>query len=111
MKRFANNDNIINDLTRAPWKNSSNQYNPLNNKLSQDKLKENIKIQNLNLSDKFLEVLFNDGVKTKLTIKSIIKEFSNINDVKFIDKVKWDSTLNDLNNYEFEEGIFEDKKM
>ena len=74
-------------------------------------LKENIKIQNLNLSDKFLEVLFNDGVKTKLTIKSIIKEFSNINDVKFIDKVKWDSTLNDLNNYEFEEGIFEDKKM
>ena len=26
-------------------KNSSNQYNPLNNKLSQDKLKENIFIQ------------------------------------------------------------------
>lgn len=45
MKRFANNDNIINDLTRAPWKNSSNQFNPLNNKLSQDKLKENIFIQ------------------------------------------------------------------
>ena len=36
MKRFANNDNIINDLTRASWKNSSNQYNPLNNKVSQD---------------------------------------------------------------------------
>ena len=45
MKRFANNDNIINDLTRASWKNSSNQYNPLNNKPSQDKLKENIFIQ------------------------------------------------------------------
>lgn len=45
MKRFANNDNIINDLTRASWKNSSNQYNPLNNKSSQDKLKENIFIQ------------------------------------------------------------------
>ena len=45
MKRFANNDNILNDLTRASWKNSSNQYNPLNNKLSQDKLKENIFIQ------------------------------------------------------------------
>lgn len=45
MKRFANNDNIMNDLTRASWKNSSNQYNPLNNKLSQDKLKENIFIQ------------------------------------------------------------------
>lgn len=45
MKRFANNDNIINDLTRASWKNSSNQFNPLNNKSSQDKLKENIFIQ------------------------------------------------------------------
>ena len=45
MKRFANNDNILNDLTRVSWKNSSNQYNPLNNKLSQDKLKENIFIQ------------------------------------------------------------------
>ena len=51
-------------------------------------LKENIEIQNLNLSDEFLEVSFNDGVKTKLTIKSIIKEFSNINEIKFINKIK-----------------------
>ena len=74
-------------------------------------LKGNIKIKNLNLSDEFLEVSFNDGVKTKLTIKSIIKEFSNINDVKFIERVKWDSTLKELNNYEFHENMFEDKKM
>ena len=74
-------------------------------------LKGNVEIQNLNLSDEFLEVSFNDGVKTKLTINSIIKEFSNINDVKFIEKVQWDSTLNNLNNYNFNENIFEDIKM
>ena len=51
-------------------------------------LNENIEIKDLNLSDEFLEVSFNDGVKTKLTIQSIIKEFSNINDVKFIQKIK-----------------------
>ena len=74
-------------------------------------LNESIEIKDLNLSDEFLEVSFNDGVKTKLTIQSIIKEFSNINDVKFIQKIKWDSSLNDFNNYEFNENIFEERKM
>ena len=74
-------------------------------------LNENIEIKDLNLSDEFLEVSFNDGVKTKLTIQSIIKEFSNINDIKFIQKIKWDSSLNDFNNYEFNENIFEERKM
>ena len=74
-------------------------------------LNENIEIKDLNLSDEFLEVSFNDGVKTKLTIQSIIKEFSNINDLKFIQKIKWDSSLNDFNNYEFNENIFEERKM
>ena len=74
-------------------------------------LNESIEIKDLNLSDEFLEVSFNDGVKTKLTIQSIIKEFSNINDIKFIQKIKWDSSLNDFNNYEFNENIFEERKM
>ena len=74
-------------------------------------LNKNIEIKDLNLSDEFLEVSFNDGVKTKLTIQSIIKEFSNINDLKFIQKIKWDSSLNDFNNYEFNENIFEERKM
>ena len=74
-------------------------------------LNKNIEIKDLNLSDEFLEVSFNDGVTTKLTIQSIIKEFSNINDVKFIQKIKWDSSLNDFNNYEFNENIFEERKM
>ena len=75
------------------------------------KLKENIEIKNLNLSDKFLEVSFNDGVKTKLTIQSILKEFSNINDIKFIERIKWDSSLTNLNYLEFKEDMFEKKTM
>ena len=74
-------------------------------------LKKNVEIQELNLSDEHLEVSFNDGVKTKLTIQSIIREFSDINNIKLIERVEWDSTLKDLNNFEFKENIFEDRKM
>ena len=66
-------------------------------------LKKNIEIKDLKLSDEFLEVLFDDGAKTKLAIQNIFKEFSNINDVKFIEKIKWDSSLKNYNNYEFDE--------
>ena len=74
-------------------------------------LKKNIEIKKLNLSEKFLEICFNDGVKTKLAIQSILKEFSNINDIKFIEKIKWDSSLKNLNYFDFKENIFEEKIM
>ena len=73
-------------------------------------LKKNIEIKDLKLSDEFLEVLFDDGAKTKLAIQNIFKEFSNINDVKFIEKIKWDSSLKNYNNYEFDEKMFKQKK-
>ena len=38
-------------------------------------LKENIEIKNVSLSDKYLNVSFNDGVETKLTVQSILNEF------------------------------------
>ena len=75
------------------------------------KLKENIQINNLNLSKDFLEVTFNDGTYTKLAIQNILKEFSNINEVKYIDKVEWDSSLKDFNNFEFKDNFFEEKEM
>ena len=75
------------------------------------KLKENIKIDNLNLSKDFLEVTFNDGACTKLTIQNILKEFSNINEVKYIKKIKWDSSLKDFKNFEFKDNFFEEKEM
>ncbi len=74
-------------------------------------LENNIEIKSLRLCEEFLEIFFNDGVKTKLSIKEIMKEFSNINDVKFIKKIEWDSSLNNLNNYEFKKNIFEEKTM
>ena len=74
-------------------------------------LRENIEIKNLNLSNNFLEVTFNDGAYTKITIQNILKELSNTNVIKYIDKVKWDSSLRDFNNYEFKENFFEEKEM
>ncbi len=74
-------------------------------------LKENIEIKDLNLTEQFLEVSFNDGVKTKLSIESILNEFTNINNIKFIKKIKWDSSLDNLNVFEFTKDIFEEKKM
>ena len=74
-------------------------------------LQENIKIDSLNISNDCLEITFNDGVHTKLVIKNILKEFTNLNDVKYIKKIKWDSSLKDLNNFEFNKNFFENKEM
>ena len=75
------------------------------------KLEENIKIDSLNISNDCLEITFNDGIHTKLSIKNILKEFTNINDVKYIKKIKWDSSLKDLNNFEFNKNFFENEEM
>ena len=74
-------------------------------------LNGNVKIKNVSLSDKFLEIIFSDGIKTKLTIQSILNEFSNINEVKFIKKIRWDSSLSNLNNFKFNHNFFEEKIM
>jgi gamma-butyrobetaine dioxygenase len=74
-------------------------------------LNDDIKIKVLDLCDNYLEITFSDGVSTRLEIKNIIKEFSNINDIKDIIKVPWDATLQALNNFEFKENIFEEKTM
>ena len=50
-------------------------------------LQENIQIKDLSLTSNFLEIKFNDGASTKIAIVDIFKEFSNINDVKQIEKI------------------------
>ena len=75
------------------------------------KLKSNIKINKLKLSKYFLEVSFKDGTFTKISIKSILREFSNESDIKLIKKIKWNSNLKDLNYFNFNENLFEDKLM
>ncbi len=74
-------------------------------------LQDNIQINKLNLTKDFLDITFNDGVHTKLEIQNILKEFSNINDVKYIKKLKWDSSLKNLNNFEFKDNFFDDEEM
>ena len=74
-------------------------------------LKKEIQIDTINLSDNFLEIRFSDGVFTKLEVNNILKEFSNINDVKHIKKIQWDSSLNILNSFEYKKNIFEEKIM
>ncbi len=74
-------------------------------------LQDNIEIDNINLSKNFLEVKFKDGSFTKLAITNILKELSNINEVKFIKKVRWDSTFKNLNNFEFSKDFFNNKEM
>ncbi len=74
-------------------------------------LKKDIQIENLNLSKDFLEIKFNDGASTRLAIIDIFKEFSNINDVKEIEKIKWNSSLKNKNTYEFKKDFFETDEM
>ena len=74
-------------------------------------LQKNIQINSLKLSSKYLEITFNDGVHTKLVIQNILKEFSDINDLKYIKKVKWDSSLKKLNNFKYKDNFFEDEEM
>ena len=71
----------------------------------------NIKINDINLSKDFLEVTFNDGASTKLSIQELIEEFSNNNFIKSIKKVEWDSSLNDFNIFEFKENLPEKEEM
>ena len=74
-------------------------------------LKENIEIDNLNFSNNFLEITFNDGTYAKLSIHNILKEFSNVNIVKYIKKIEWDSSLKDFHNFEFKDNFFEEEEM
>ena len=74
-------------------------------------LQENIKIKDLSLCNDFLEVNFNDGASTKIAVIDIFKEFSSINEIKQIEKIKWDSSFNEQNTLEFDENLFETDEM
>ena len=74
-------------------------------------IQENITINDINLSKDFIEVTFNDGASTKLSIQELIEEFSNNNFIKLIKKVEWDSSLNDFNIFKFKENFSEKEEM
>jgi gamma-butyrobetaine dioxygenase len=75
-------------------------------------LNNNISIRKVNIIDKFLEINFDDGVKSKLEIDKLALEFSNEDTViKNIQKIKWNSTLKNIKNFKYHENFFESKEM
>tara|TARA_B100000579_G_scaffold199182_1_gene162858 strand:+ start:1214 stop:2317 length:1104 start_codon:yes stop_codon:yes gene_type:complete len=69
-------------------------------------------VKKVEIKNGFLEVNFNDGVKSKLDINKLETEFLNKDTViKAILKRKWDSSLKNVKNFEFKEGFYESKEM
>ena len=75
-------------------------------------LDSEISINKASIRDKFLEINFNDGVNSRLDINKLAQEFDNKDTViKSITKIKWDSNLDKIKNFEYEENFFESREM
>ena len=75
-------------------------------------LDSEILINKANITDKFLEIDFNDGINSKLDIDKLALEFLNEDIIiKSIPKIKWDSSLKNIKNFEYQENFFESKEM
>ena len=75
-------------------------------------LSSEISINTAIINEKFLEINFNDGVKSKLDIEKLALEFSNDDTViKLIPKIKWNSTLENIKNFEYLDSFFDSKEM
>jgi len=71
-----------------------------------------ITIKKAKISEGFLEINFNDGVNLKLSVNRIASEFSKKDTViKSINKIKWDSTLENIKNFNYNENFFESIEM
>ena len=75
-------------------------------------LDNEILINKVNITDKFLEIDFNDGVNSKIEINKLVLEFYNEDTLlKSIPKIKWDSSLKEIKNFKYQENFFESKEM
>ena len=75
-------------------------------------LDSEISISKANIKDKYLEINFNDGVNSKLDIDKLALEFFNEDIIiKSIPKIKWDSSLKNIKNFEYQENFFESKEL
>ncbi len=71
-----------------------------------------IAVDKAKISDGFIEIHFNDGVNSKIDLNKLASEFSKKDTViKSINKIKWDSTLKNVKNFDFKENFFESKEM
>ena len=75
-------------------------------------LDSQISINAVSINEKFLVVNFDDGVTSKLKIDKLALEFSNDDTViKSIPKIKWNSTLENIKNFEYQDNFFDSKEM
>ena len=75
-------------------------------------LSSEISINTATINKQFLEIDFNDGIKSKLDIDKLALEFSNEDTViRSIPKIKWNSTLENIKNFEYQDSFFDSKEM
>ncbi len=75
-------------------------------------LDNEIIVSKATIDEKFLEVYFNDGVNSKLDINELALEFFNLNaSTLSIAKVKWRSSLKNVEKFEFYQDFSESKEM
>ena len=75
-------------------------------------LNNDIIIIKASIHEEFLEVNFNDGISSKLNLNKIALEFSKEDTViKSIEKIKWDSSLSNIKNFEYQDNFYESKEM
>ena len=75
-------------------------------------LDSEISINTVSINENFLEVNFDDGVTYKLKIDKLALEFSNDDTVtKSIPKIKWNSTLENIKNFKYQDNFFDSKEM
>ena len=75
-------------------------------------LQTNVSIKQAKINNDLLEIVFNDGVNSKLEIEKIIEEFSrNDSLIKSIKREKWDSKFGKIDKFNYAEDMFENKEM
>jgi gamma-butyrobetaine dioxygenase len=75
-------------------------------------LNSEISINKANVLNDLLEIEFNDGISSKIEINKLIQDFSSEDVViNSVEKIKWNSTLKEIKNFEFKDTLFESKEM
>ena len=71
-----------------------------------------VDVEEVTINGDYLNIVFNDGVKSKFEIKKITNELSlNPESIVDIKKAKWKSDLKEIKNYNFSENFFDSKEM
>ncbi len=116
-KIFINNGSIKHEIHPFWFRERANSKECLDESTQQRlfdpaTLDTKIEIDRVTLNNDILELTFKDGINIKLETSSIIKEFSKEDtDINSIKKIFWNSSLNNIKNFEYQDGFSETKEM